>query len=298
MPGVFAIFRRSLYDYLYRIGLASEAEAKDPPVTDAWKRQGPFIEHLWATAAENWVAVGSDDRPLGWAMSVERDGHLELTHFFVDPGGQNSGIGRGLIARAFPLGRGTHRSLAATLDARALSLYLRSGVSFVITSADLILRPGGVAETTDLEFTPLAPDDSAVTAIAALEKTILGFSREVDTRYLLETSHAWLAKRAGRPVGYAFGIPRNPPDATDFGPGCGPMAALDPADLPALIDHVLTGASGIDEVSVTVPLSNHHALSHVLKRGGKIDPFYLMILADAPTLSLDRYIHTSPSFIL
>jgi GNAT superfamily N-acetyltransferase len=52
-------------------------------------------------------------------MSVERHGHLELTHFFVEPGGQNKGIGSRPIERAFPVGRFTHRSINATLDARA-----------------------------------------------------------------------------------------------------------------------------------------------------------------------------------
>ena len=103
----YAVFRRSLFDYLFRQSLMDETTAKDPPIESDWRRQSAWIEHLWASAAENWVAQDAAGCIVGWAMSVERDSHLELTHFFVDPGVQAKGIGRSLIQRAFPHGATT-----------------------------------------------------------------------------------------------------------------------------------------------------------------------------------------------
>ena len=53
----YAVYRRSLFDYLFRLGMVDEATAKDPPIEESWKRQSTFIEHLWRSAAENWIAV-------------------------------------------------------------------------------------------------------------------------------------------------------------------------------------------------------------------------------------------------
>ncbi|HSO30133.1 MAG TPA: GNAT family N-acetyltransferase [Candidatus Sulfomarinibacteraceae bacterium] len=301
----YAVFRRSLYDYLFRQALVDEATAKDPPIETGWARQGAWIEHLWATSAENWVAVDGAGTVIGWAMSVERDSHLELTHFFVEPGVQARGIGRGLIERAFPNGRARHKSIIATQDAPALSLYLRSGVHYVTTSVDFIVPTSDVELTGDLTFERLATDgasiDASIAAVAAIEVAILGASREPDTRFLLGMRPGWLAKQNGRVVGFAFGAQPLPPELDDgSGRVTGPIGALDPADLPALVDQVVREAAreGIGEVYVTSPLSNRTAVSHLLSRGYRIDPFYTKILASDDTMRLDRWIHTGPVFIL
>src|SRR5262245_37120307 len=53
----YAVFRRSIFDYLFRLGMVDEATAKDPPIEASWKRLSTWMEHLWRSAAENWVAV-------------------------------------------------------------------------------------------------------------------------------------------------------------------------------------------------------------------------------------------------
>ncbi len=104
IPAAYAMFRRSIYDYLFRLGMVDAEEAKDPPIATAWRRQSSWIEHLWTTAAENWVALDEADRLIGWALSIERESHLELAFFFVDPGVQGKGLGKTLIERAMPRG--------------------------------------------------------------------------------------------------------------------------------------------------------------------------------------------------
>lgn len=292
----YAVFRRSIFDYLFRLGMVDEATAKDPPIEASWKRQSAWMEHLWRSAAENWIAVDSAGSIVGWAMSVERDGHLELTHFSVEPRVQAKGIGQGLIKRAFPDGRARHKSIIATQDTRALSLYLRFGLNYITTSAEFVITPRRIEPMTDLVFERVGVDDAAVEAIALLERATLGYRQDVDTRFLLGLRPAWLARRAGSVVGFAFGPPPMLPNSDGQIASSGPMAALDAHDLPAILDHVIDAAAmtGEGQFGILVPLINRVAVAHLVARGGKIDPFYVTILASEDSMRLESLIHTRP----
>jgi GNAT superfamily N-acetyltransferase len=268
VPAAYAVFRRSLFDYLFRIGMVDAATATDPPIESAWASQGPWVGHLSATAAENWVAEDVGGKIIGWAMSTERDGVLELTHFFVEPGTQARGVGRALLERAFPLGRGRHRVI----------LYLRFGVGYVTTSMDMFRAPEAVEQEADLQFERLAADEASVRAVGDIEQVILGHRRDIDARFLLRMRPAWLARRGDAVAGVAFGAQ---------GSNSGPIAALDPADMPALL-----------ALYFSVPMVNDVAVRHLLARGFQIDPFYVKVLADTRSMQLDRWIHTGPAFIV
>ena len=298
LPAAYAVFRRSLYDYLLRIGLLTEAEAKDPPIESAWMRQAAWIEHFWNSAAENWIAADGAGNVIGWALSIERSGHLELTHFFVEPGANARGIGKDLLTRAFPADRFAHKSIIATQDAAALALYLRRGVSFVTTSVDIAINARPATRMTNLTMRKADGGPEEVEIIAAIEERVLGLRRERDLSFLLGNRPAWIAFRNRVPVGYAFGAQPFPPGVTDFPPSCGPMAALDPADLPEILDHVLASEPEGAPLSLGVPMSNRIALGHLLALGARIDPFYTTVLSSDENMQLDRYIHTVPMFIL
>ncbi|MBM3520509.1 MAG: GNAT family N-acetyltransferase [Alphaproteobacteria bacterium] len=205
----YAVFWRSLYDYLHRLTIVDKEKITDALIEEDWQRQLAGIQHLWNSAAENWVAVDANGHVVGWALSVSREGHLELTHLFVDPKAQASGIGRGLLSRAFPDAR--HKSLVATQDTKALSLYLRSGVNYVTTAAEFVMIARHVEAESDLVYRPADGSDADVAAITGIEQQILGFRREVDVRFILRQRPAWLAMRDGAVVGFAFGVqPRAP----------------------------------------------------------------------------------------
>jgi hypothetical protein len=76
------------------------------------------------------------------------------------------------------------------------------------------------------------------------------------------------------------------------------MAALEPSDVAALVDHVIAEAPTGQEFFISVPFANSLAMIHLLTRGARIDPFYIMVLTSDPKPKLDRYIHTSPYFII
>src|SRR5919204_2764470 len=102
----------SVTDFGRRNGTPLEGSAAD------WWTSDQSLQRFLAThAAEWWVAEESDAGAIiGYARSVERGGLFELTEFFVLPTKQSRGIGRALIERAFPIGRGEIRSIIATTD--------------------------------------------------------------------------------------------------------------------------------------------------------------------------------------
>ena len=95
---------------------------------DWWRSSEPLHRLLAQIAAEWWIAeeTGSS-QVVGFARSIERDGLLELTEFFVRPDVQSQGVGKALLERAFPAGRGTVRSIVATSDVRAQARYYAAG---------------------------------------------------------------------------------------------------------------------------------------------------------------------------
>lgn len=288
----FVVFRRSIWDYLRRNGLLPPDAPGDPPIEEAWKRWKSMYAHLGDTAAEHWVAEGPDGEILGYARSTERDGMLELTEFFVDPATQARGVGRGLLERAFPLGRGTHRSIIATQDPRAVSLYLRFGVGAQTPGVGFARGPEHVAVDSDLEVVPGAGDDATLEEVLAVEEHVLGHRREADVRYFLRERPAVLYRRAGRTVGYAFH-----PDPEGL---FGPIAMLDPEDVPFALAHLETTAheDGLERLDVLLPLANRRGVAWLLERGFHIEPFWILYLADAPVVRYDRYVTTIPPAIL
>ena len=292
MRPAFAVFRRSLMPMLHRLGSVPSPELSDADVEMEWPSRAAWIEHLWRTSAENWVAVSDTDGSIvGWAISIQRGPLLELTHFFVLPDVQALGVGRALFDRAMPAGRGPHRAIVATQDPRAMSRYLRSGVRFITSIMDIARTPERLEPATDLAFERLAPSPAAVELIGGIEEQLGGHRRDVDIEFLLGIRPAWIARRNEMPVGVAFGV-----DADEL---TGPIGALDSGDMPALLSLVEDHAAevGSPTVSFSVPLANHAAVEHLLGRGYTIDPFFASFLADSDWLKVDRWIHTGSSYI-
>jgi GNAT superfamily N-acetyltransferase len=282
----FALFRRSLSDYMIRIGI--NEGAGEP--AEAWRQWQAMYAHLEKTAAEFWVAENRGEM-VGFARSTERDGLLKLTEFFVDPKTQARGVGRGLLERAFPVGRGPDRSIIATMDATAVGLYLRFGVSVQCLGLFLSKVPERQPVETDLDFEPAEAgrDDEA---ILALEKQVLGHRRRADISWLLGDRPGVLYRRGGRPVGYGF-------ESNALGQ-VGPVAVLEPSDMPAALAGLENAAFdlGLEEIGLTVPEVNRTAVAWLLEHKWRIFPFYTLLMANGPFMKLDRYVLCEPVAIL
>jgi len=283
----FAIFRGAIGEIMVRGG-ELEPDAPMPVDAERWEHDESLFAHLAANCSQWWLAEDRDGRPLGYARSIERQGTLELTEFFVAAGARGGGVGRGLLERAFAPGTGNHRCIIATTDPAAGALYLRFGVSHQTTANDMAGTPRAIALPAGYEAVPATLED-----VLAIESELLGHGRAQEVAFMLADRPATILRRDGRAVAYAFG-----PNAGST--HAGPVAALHPADLPAALAQLegAAHAAGVATLYLTVPYAAQVAVAHLLQRGFRLTPFLTLYLADGPWAKLDRYLPFNPCLFL
>jgi GNAT superfamily N-acetyltransferase len=259
---------------------------------DWWRGIEPVHGFLAEHAAEWWVAEAHEaNEPIGYARSIERGGLFELTELFVRPGRQSKGIGRQLIEHAFPIGRGDVRSIIATTDVRATARYYAADTVARFPYFTLAGKPRSDAPTGDLTAEAVSTDADALAAVTEIERAVLDFPRGTDElRWMAGTRAGYLFTRNADPIGFAF-VGKS---------AAGPIAALEPTDLPALLGHVerLAAAAGSDRLELEVPGVNEAAIRHLLGRNFHIDPWINLLMSNWPFGRFDRFIGFSPPIFL
>ena len=286
MP-VYEMFRESIWDYMFDYGMVKFGDEKD--LDDYFREQKNYYIHLEENASEDWVAEDDSGCIVGWARSIERDQHLQLTHFFVSTKCQGSGVGRALLDRAFPLNRGEQRSIIATCNPRALSLYLRYGVSFQSMAFSFAGKPQKQELNSDLDIERADPSCRTLDAIVRIDSQVLGYDRRTELDFFMRFQPLFLFSRNSQLVGYAFGWGNY---------SAGPAAALDAEDMPSLLSQIEKSAfdQEVETLYLTIPSVAHSAVHWALEAGYKMDAFQEMLLAKEPTLKLDRYLLTQSTF--
>lgn len=276
----------SVTDLGRRQGTPLEGSAED-----WWRSSEPLHRLLALIAAEWWVAeeTGSG-RLVGFARSIERDGLLELSEFFVRPDQQSQGVGKALLERAFPAGRGAVRSIVATSDVRAQARYYAAGTVARFPLFTLGGVPGDLEPIVEVNAEPI-DGEQAIEAQRAIERTVLGHRRSDDEiRWLLDRRQGFLYRRADRVVGFSF-LGRD---------GAGPMAVLEPSDLPAILLHAegLAHTIGVQRLELQVPAPNAIAIRHLMARGYRFDSWINILMSDRPFGQFDRFIPFGPPHFL
>lgn len=285
---VHAVFETALADLIRRLGMADPDEALTPDAL--WGINASLYAHLARTAEHFWLAE-ADGQVVGYARSIRRADVRELTEFFVRPGRQSAGVGRELLARAFPSAGARRRVINATIDPRAQARYLKAGVypRFPIYYFSRAPEAAPAGALGDLTAEPAANGPETLAALRAIDQAVLGHSREVDHAWLLTDRTGFVYWRGGRPVGYGY-----------VGARCGPFALMEARDYPAVLAHAETRAAeqGRPRFSLEVPMVNQAAVDHLLRRGAAIDSFFTLLMQDAPFGRFENYILTSPPFFL
>jgi GNAT superfamily N-acetyltransferase len=256
-----------------------------------WPLFEPVYRLVAEHAAEWWLAEDpSSHQLLGYARSIERGGLFELSELFVRPGRQSSGVGRQLLERAFPAGRGEVRVIVATTDARALSRYYRAGTVARFPIVTLSRAPRADRPAGDrLEIGRASMED--IPALAVLERAVLEFARgTAEFAWLVEQREGYLYRKHDEVAGFGF----------VGASGTGPIAALDPADLPEILDHIegRAAAMGKGTIGLEVPMVNEIAVRHLLGQGYQMDPFLTLLLSSRPFGQFDRFIGFGPPLVL
>ena len=276
--------------------LASRINADPIPgdAESAYARGEALHRHMAESAAEFWVARHPTDGIVGYARSIEHGSFFELTEFFVLPAHQSSGVGRQLLERAFPEGRGDLRVIVASTDLRALARYIKAGMTartVIVSVVGQPVAPENVPrQEGGLSVEPVPAGDPWLEEVRAIDCDAAGVDREGDLPWLATHREALLFRRGDEVVGYAF-VAKG---------GVGPIAARDPATLPEILDEVLrrSAAAGTETVSFEAPMLNGTALRHLLARGLKLDPFLTLLLSNREFGRMDRYIAYSPPVFL
>ena len=286
MPA-YRLFRAVLWDFMLAQGIVTDEDSYD--LDEYFKHQQNYYVHLEKHASEDWVAEDDQNNIVGWARSIERDGHLQLTHFFVNTKTQGTGVGRALLDKAFPLGRGRQRSILATINPRALSLYLRYGVSFQGMAFNLIGRPQPRTLDTDLDIELAEPSTQTLHAVLDIDSAILGYRRTVEIEFFMNNQPTYLFRRQGKIVAYAFGYGNH----TN-----GPAAALSNSDMPVLMQQIEQSAvaEGAGSLELVMPAMADNAVRWALESGYQMDSFHEFLLANNSDMKLDRYLINQSSF--
>jgi hypothetical protein len=251
-------------------------------------RYQALYDHLACTAEHVWIAE-CEGQVIGYARSTLRDGVRELTEFNVVPSKQSAGVGRELLARAFPADGARRRVILASNDQRAQARYLKSGAYPRFPWTTFSRAPESVNMATDLTIEPVAATRDTVTACAAIDTALLTFRRDADHAFLLNDRQGYLYYRGRQAVGYGY-----------TGPDTGPFALLDALDFPAVLAHAETDAArrGAERFTVIVPMINRIAVSYLLARGFLLAEWYGFFMSDEPFGSFTNYIQCSPPLFL
>lgn len=253
-------------------------------LTLAFERYQPLFDHL-ARTAEHFCVAEQDGQIIGYARSILHDGVRNLTDFFVLPNSQAAGVGRELLAQAFPADQVRRKTILATRDLSAQALYLRSGVYPRFSFTTFSRRPEQVMVATDLTIQPVSATRESLAAMRAIDTALLDFTRDADHEFLLHDRQGYLYCRSNDVVGYGYA-----------GNDCGPFALLDASDFPAVLAHAENDAArrGADEFGVLVPLINRAAVDYLLARKCRLHDDYLLFMSDAPFGRFENYIQCSP----
>lgn len=253
-----------------------------------WKILKPFVTHLAEHAAEWWIAEDcADGKMIGYARSVERDGLFELSELFVRPDKQSAGIGKLLLEKAFPSGRGEVRVVIATNDVRGLARYYGAGTAARFATFSLTGQP----KRTGAEgYEAVRVGPAEIGEFEAMERAVVGYARHADYPWLLENREIYAYRHAGRTIGFGCFSET----------GQGPIVALEPDHQPAILLHLetLAHSRGMESISFQVPSINVIVMHHLLERGYKIDSPPNLLMSSRDFGLFDRFVPFAPAIVL
>lgn len=284
---VFQVFVKTIMDYSERMNVMAITGGNDPQVLESlWKLREPMFEYLTKDAAQFWVAE-NDGKIIAYARSIEHDGMQELTEFFVLPHQQSSGVGRELLARAFPKSEARYRTIIATLDERALYRYMKLGVYGRFPLKYFYRQAQKVDVETDLKIEPMQFEFHQE-HLNRIDQEILNHTRENQHKWIATTRDGFVYKRNGKIVGYGY-----------VGSSTGPFAVLDENDFPAVLAHAESIMAGRGEdFGAEAPLINQKAIQYFVERKYQIDSFSAIFMSNEPFGKFQNYLCFSPEFFM
>ena len=310
---------------IWRVGIEDyQAPLNQPPMPEDLAPLRRLLTHLLATDPERfWVACQDGDEAsiIGFGSASLREGLWFLAMLFVDPAAQADGVGQALMDRTqagrdtdpggpavpspdAPLDSGIHTWGMCTDAVQPISngLYAKRGMVPRIPiwrlfgevrrwSAVPPLPAGLVAVPFErIEHEGPTASDALPRPWTHSTASCWGRPMPVDHAYLRREGRVgFLAREAGgRTLGYVYGS----------GVGrLGPVAAIEPGLLPALIGTAIRETPALGSVAVWVPGTAAGAMRALLDAGLRIDGFPGMICWSRPDHPFERYLPISLALV-
>jgi GNAT superfamily N-acetyltransferase len=235
-----------------------------------------------------WVAE-ADGGLIGFGVAVQREHIWYLAALHVRPAYQGRGVGAEIVRRG--LANATPGSLLTVgADARnpmSNALYGRFGM-FPETPLVEISGPA-IPGPTDM----LRPGVPGASELDAIDRATLDAARPEDHEFWasVSTVHGFTVVRGGRTAGYAY---------VQADGAIGPIAMLDPADLPAAVDASIAVAAGLGATTarVRIPGAARDTVAQLLARGWRYGDAVTLVLTSAPWGRWDRYVTSGADALL
>ncbi|HCR70441.1 MAG TPA: hypothetical protein DIW23_03275 [Anaerolineae bacterium] len=284
---VFQVFLKSIMDYSKRMNVQAITGGDDPEKLESlWETRKPMFDFLVKEASQFWVAE-KDNEIIGYARTIEHDNVQELTEFFVNPNQQSTGIGSGLLSRAFAESGAEYRTIIATFDERALYRYMKMGLRERFILKYFSRKAEKVTLHTDLQIEPLNLDIH-LPFINRIDKELIAHQRSSIHEWIALRRDGFVYKRNDEIVGYGY-----------IGAPHGPFAVLDENDFPAVLAHAESWVAETGgEFGVSTPLINNKAIEYFIERKYEIDSFSAILLSNKPFGKFENYLSFAPEFFL
>jgi GNAT superfamily N-acetyltransferase len=276
----------SLLDVFFRAMEDLDERRRRPPQP---RNPGPLemhFQHLLGTDPRSAIVADDHGRVVAFGIVMRRDANAFLSFLFVLPQWQARGLGRAIIGECLR-GAGEPVGLSTCAEADQLvstGLYASLGLA---PREPIYLLRGDIGAAA----LPALPDSVRARPVVAeevdpVDDHVLGYRRPQDHAFWSGGGRrGWMFETVGgRMIGYGYAHPSG---------RIGPVAALDPADLPALVGHLVRGTAVLEGRQVVVGGAAISALGPLLAGGMRMDGTPAIYCAQRPGPRFDRYIPMS-----
>jgi len=305
LPACVGVWHAGLTEYGVRVGRPAM------PLTS-----GPLLRllgHLLATDPDGfWVAVadapgaagavtthdpaGAEGPIIAFVSALRREHVWFLSMLFVQPGHQERGLGRRLLAQVLTgSDDATHATCTDSAQPISNALYSRFGMVPRLPVLELVGRPErpvtGLPDgirAVPFDLLRAGPTDGAgprrlAAALELLDRGALGYAHPQDHAYLgAQGRQGYLYEGGdGSVVGYGY--------ASEVG-RLGPIAVEDSILMGPVMGHLLGSVRPAGAFSAWVPGSASAAVAALLAAGLRLEDFPALVCWDRPFADFERYV--------
>lgn len=306
LPACVGVWHAGLTEYGVRVGR--------PPMPPTFGPLLGLLGHLLATdpdgfrvgvvvdapgtagAAAAHEPAGAEGPIVAFVSALRREQVWFLSMLFVQPGHQERGLGRRLLAQVMAgTEDATHATCTDSAQPISNALYSRYGMMPRLPVLELVGRPerpvaglpGGI-RAVPFDLLRAGPTDGAgplrlAAALERLDRGTLGYAHPQDHAYLAAQGRSGYLYEGGdgTVVGYGY--------ASEVG-RLGPIAVEDAMLMGPVVGHLMGSVRPAGAFAAWIPGSASAAVATLLAAGLRLEDFPALVCWDRPFADFERYV--------